>query len=347
MHLIVPYLLPPAQFLQAALQDMRLPALETLVARGRQGSSSPVGLEGALCRAWGIDRQRDWPWAPLSLSVDGGRRDQAYWFRCDPVHVRIQRDRLILLGSELLDLRPDEAAALCADLHAHFGAAFYPMHLQPDHWYWRTDLDPQMDTTPLSLAVGRPIDNLLPTGPDAKKWRVLLNEIQMLLFNHPVNQQREALDLPMINSVWLWGGGRDIQAASNSNHFYCLDSHLRSIAQQLGMHSSAWTGKPEALASDGLVLLSQLQRSGQYGDVLGWRTAARELDEMWLAPLLRSGIALHIEDPANGRALDFNPGDRWKFWRRPRPFAAPEEPLTLGRAPKEETADEFGNILGK
>ena len=120
MHLIVPYLLPPEHFLQAAAQDLRLPALETMIARGRRDSSSPVGLEGALCRAWGIDRQSDWPWAALSLGVDGGTAEQSYWLRTDPVHIRIQRDRLILLGSDLLDLQPEEAAALCADLHVSF-----------------------------------------------------------------------------------------------------------------------------------------------------------------------------------------------------------------------------------
>jgi len=136
MHLIVPYLFPSAHFLQAALQDLRLPALETLVARGRQESSSPVGLEGALCRAWGIEQQRDWPWAPLSLRVDGGTPDHAYWLRTDPVHIRIQQDRLILLGSELLELHPEEAATLCADLHDHFGEAFHPLPLQPERWHW-------------------------------------------------------------------------------------------------------------------------------------------------------------------------------------------------------------------
>lgn len=348
MHLIVPYLLPPAHFLQAALQDLRLPALETLVARGRQESSSPVGIEGALCRAWGIARQRDWPWASLSLSVDGGTPDQAYWLRADPVHIRIQRDRLILLGGELLDLQPEEAAALCADLHSHFSEAFHPLPLQPERWYCRMERDPQIETTPLSLAVGRPIDPMLPRGTETLKWRALLNEIQMLLFNHPVNQEREAHSLPMINSVWLWGGGRvSSRVAPISSRFHCPDGHLRSVAQQLGMHAPTWTGEVNGLDSDGLVVLNQLQPSGQYGDVLGWRAAAKELDEVLLAPLIRSGVALHIEDPATGSAVDFSPRDRWKFWRRPRPLAAPEEPLALVRPPDAEAVDEFGNILGK
>ncbi|HYP67722.1 MAG TPA: hypothetical protein VEP67_05650 [Thiobacillaceae bacterium] len=348
MHLIVPHLFPPAHFLQAALQDLRLPALETLVARGRQTGVAAVGLEGALFRAWGIAQQQDWPWASHSLCVDGGSPDQAYWLRVDPVHLRIQRDRLILLGSELLNLQPAEASALCADLHAHFGVAFHPLPLRPDRWYWRMEQAPQLETTPLSVAIGRPIDTMLPNGHDAKKWRALLNEIQMLLTNHPINQQRDAHNLPLINSVWLWGGGRISQAAASvSRPFYCADSHLRSIAQRLGLRTSAWPDRPAELDPDGLVLLNQLQSSGQYGDVLSWRAAARELDSTWLAPLIRSRVLLHIEDPAAGTALDFSPGDRWKFWRGRQPLAAPYEPIAL--APPTETAavDQFGNTLGK
>ncbi|MGA7951255.1 MAG: hypothetical protein WCA45_14000 [Thiobacillaceae bacterium] len=347
MHLIVPYLLPPEHFLQVAAQDLRLPALETMIARGRRDSSSPVGLEGALCRAWGIDRQSDWPWAALSLGADGGTAEQSYWLRTDPVHIRIQRDRPIVLGSDLLDLQPEEAAALCADLHVYFGEAFHPLPLQPDRWYWRMEQDPQMNTTPLSLAVGRPIDTLLPHGPDAMKWRTLLNEIQMLLFNHPINQQREARNLPMINSVWLWGGGHASPVASVLNRFYCPDGHLRSVAQQLGMLTPPWTGQPDELDSDALVLLNQLQPFGQYGDILGWRAAAKELDEMWLARLIRSGVAMRLEDPVTGNSLDFNPRDRWKFWRRLKPLAVPGETLALSQPPATANVDEFGNVLGK
>ena len=347
MHLIVPHLFPPEHFLQAAVQGLRLPALETLVARGRRSAPPAVGLEGALCCAWGIARQRDWPWAALSREVDGGISDQAYWLRVDPVHLRIQRDRVILLGSELLNLPAEESAVLCADLHTHFGDAFHPLPLQPGRWYWRLDRDPQMETTPPSLAVGRSVETLLPGGPGAAQWRALLNEIQMLLARHPVNQQREARNLPVINSVWIWGGGHVAPAALNSSPFYCQDDHLRAIARHLGMATLAWTDKATELAPNALVLLDQLQVFGQYGDVLGWRAAAKELDETWLAALIRSGAAIQIEDPANGGVLDFQSQDRWKFWRRRRPLAIPQESLRVKPPPEAAAVDEFGNSLGK
>ena len=44
-------------------------------------------------------------------------------------------------------------------------------------------------------------------GADARTWRSWQNEIQMLLFEHPVNAAREAAGRAVVNSVWLWGGG--------------------------------------------------------------------------------------------------------------------------------------------
>jgi hypothetical protein len=346
MHLIVPYLFPPAEFLQAALQDMRLPGLETLVARGRLQARIPEGTEGALCRAWGIAKQTDWPWAAMSLPADGGTASRGYWLRADPVHIRIQSDRLILLGNELLNISAADAATLCADLSAHFGNEFGLRALQPGRWYSRFDRDPDIGTTPLSLAAGRHIDPLLPNGPAALKWRTLLNEIQMLLFSHPINIEREARGLPAINSIWLWGGGGTSEPATFRSTFYSGDDHLVSIATHLGIHTQTWSGKPEDIDADGLALVNLLESEGQYGDVLGWRDAIRRLDAEWLSRLVRTKATLTIEDPISGTELVYAPGDRWKIWRRAKPLAITPQAAADAPPPPSSSMDEFGNFLG-
>ena len=55
--------------------------------------------EGWLCQAFEVDRQRDWPIAPLTLCVDGGEPDLAYWLRADPVHIKVSREGLHLVDS--------------------------------------------------------------------------------------------------------------------------------------------------------------------------------------------------------------------------------------------------------
>jgi hypothetical protein len=346
MHLIVPYLFPSAKFLQAALQDLRLPALETLVARGRRHTQIPQGIEGALCRAWGIEKQTDWPWAAMSLVAEGGSADQGYWLRADPAHIRIQSDKLILLGNELLNISPSEAATLCADLNTHFGDELELRPMQPGRWYWRFNRDPEIETTPLSLAAGRHIDPLLPNGSEALKWRALLNEIQMLLFSHPINQEREARGLPSINSIWLWGGGRTSQPASFSKRFYCADDHLASIAKHLGIQTQTWSGKLDEIDTHGLALVNLLETEGQYGDVLGWRDTMKKMDAEWFSRLIKTGTALKIEDPISGTELDYAPSDQWKIWRRAKPLATQTQVHPIAPLPPSSSVDEFGNFLG-
>lgn len=333
-------------FLQAALQDLRLPGLETLVARGRMRVHVPLGIEGALCRAWGVKKQTDWPWAAISLAADGGSADQGYWLRADPVHIRIQSDKLILLGNDLLNVSPTEAVTLSADLNAHFGDEFELRPLQPGRWYLPFNHDPGIKTTPLSLAAGRHIDPVLPNGKDALKWRALLNEIQMLLFSHPINQEREARGRPSINSIWLWGGGRASEQASFINRFYCADDHLASIARHLGIQTRTSSDKLGEIDTEGLALVSLLETEGQYGDVLGWRETMKKMDAEWFSRLLKTATELKIEDPMSGTELDYAPSDRWKIWRRVKPFTARPQISPVVPVPPGSSVDEFGNFLG-
>jgi hypothetical protein len=62
-------------------------------------------------------------------------------------------------------------------------------------------------TRPLASALGVPLFELLPQGPDARIWRRWESEIEMLLHDHPVNLRREAQARPVANGLWLCDGG--------------------------------------------------------------------------------------------------------------------------------------------
>jgi len=40
--------------------------------------------------------------------------------------------------------------------------------------------------------------------PQPRNWHALMNEIQMLWHDHPVNRAREADGLPVVNAAWPW-----------------------------------------------------------------------------------------------------------------------------------------------
>jgi hypothetical protein len=324
MLLIVPYLFPSAHLLEAAAPDLRLPALQTLLARGSRQPCPAEGVEAALCVALGIPRQQDWPFAPITLAADGGVASNAYWLRADPVHLRVMRDRIVLADSDALSLSRQEADALATAIGQHFGADLSPMPLHPKRWYLRFPQAPGLVTTPLSIAVGRDIDPLLPQGSDAMRYRTQLNELQMLLHDHAVNQAREARgDLP-INSLWLWGGGSQPARCATPVPIYARNEEAQALAAfcNVPVHALPAQLDERLIEANGVILLDALTTAGQNGDAYGWREALRELEQECFEPLrgtLRKlgPQGLRLIDPVHGKALHLRASSAWKVWRRP------------------------------
>ena len=330
MLLLVPHLFPPQRLLDVAAVNLRFPALQALLTRGRHRRDPAEGIEGAVCKALGIARQHDWPLAPLALEAAGEAAGDGYWLRADPVHLRVMRDRIVLLAGDEIPLAQDEADALAAAVAAHFGAELSPRPLRPHHWYVRLARPPALTTTALSAAIGREVDPLLPEGRDATRFRAYLNEVQMLLHAHPVNLQREARGELAINSLWFWGGGtRPAPVAGPVPALWTNAAEARAAGSFRGaqLHPVPEQFEKALLEGEGLVLLDALIRPSQYGDVQGWREALGRLERNWFAPLLATlprspGRRVQIRDPVSGKGLDLRALDLWQAWRRSRPLAS-------------------------
>ncbi len=320
---LVPHLFADPRLLEAALPGLHLPGLATLFARGRPLHDAPIGTEAALARACGIVCQRDWPVAPHTRLADGGMPDEHVWLRADPAHFALLRDRVVYTNVGFDDLSADEAASLTASLAAHFGEAFAPQALHPQRWYLRFTLPPQFITTPPSLAYGRALDRILPAGDGAAQWRAQLNEAQMLLHTHPVNQAREARGAWPVNGIWLWGGGRYVPAAPTGQPVFAAGG-AAELARAFGCPPLALSAaRPfRGGAMSGLFVLDTLETAALQHDALGWREALRELDTAWFAPLAGTlgrleAAGFSMVDPIAGRGLHLQRRDAWKFWRRP------------------------------
>jgi len=325
MLFLIPHLFPTARLLETATQNLRLPALQTLLARGTRTPCPAEGVEAALCSALGIVRQQDWPLAPITLEADGGTAGDAYWLRADPVHLRVMRDRIVLADSSALNLSQQEADALAATIGQHFGDALRPVPLHPEHWYVQFPDPPRLITTPVSVATGRDIDPLLPQGADARPLRSQLNELQMLLHEHPLNLAREARGELPVNSLWLWGGGIKPAAPVTRMPVFACNSEAGALAAFSGSAMQSLPARLDTslLETAGVIVLDELTPAGQCGDAYGWREAVRVLEENWFAPLLGAlrtvgAQGVRLVDPVNGQALHLCAGDAWKIWRRPR-----------------------------
>jgi hypothetical protein len=345
LQLLIPGLVWP----EAMASCPQLPSLEILLARGRRARS--VAADG---RAWlyaahdvtpaeatraSDPEQRDWPAAPFSLLADGGAPDGACWICADPVHLRLQRDALLLADASLLGLRREEADALVASLNAHFAVDGFELQaLYPDRWYAKLQAMPELATTPLALAAGQSVDPNLPRGADAAIWHARMNEVQMLLHNHPVNEAREARNQMPVNSLWFWGAGalpvRDEDSPVAFSHVWATDP----LARGLGLWSGALALDVPTSASIlleatpatgvGLVVLDGLEAARAYGDIGAWESRLREIESVWLAPLVaalreeRIGmLSVHGFGDDKPFSVEAVRHDLKRFWRRAKPFS--------------------------
>jgi len=251
------------------------------------------------------------------------------WLRADPVHLRLQRDQLLLAS---VQPNGEEAAALCASLNAHFtgqGMAFFAPH--PQRWYVRLDTLPRIRTTPLSEVLGGNVRGALPTGEDAAYWHQLFNEIQMLLFAHPLNEVREARGEMTINSLWLWGTGVTEGALQKTYYSASSDEQLvEMFAAAAGVPFAAWPEQwNEADGGTGQLLVwTGLRSALQRGDLAAWRATLQDFEAGYAQPLwraLRSGkiaqLQLDILGEHGIRRIMLKRSDCWAVWRRTRRLA--------------------------
>ena len=113
-----------------------------------------------------------------------------------------------LLGNQDLSLDSDEANKFVAEINIFLRADNLKLiAAKPKQWYLQLPLTPEIKTQNISAAVGKEIFAYLPQGKRQDYWRKLLTEIQMLLHQSPINQQRLARGESAINSLWLWGDG--------------------------------------------------------------------------------------------------------------------------------------------
>ena len=300
----------------------RVPALELLLARGRRKDAGGEALEDWVREAFELGDDA-FPAGALSVLASGASPGAEAWMRADPVHLRVMRDRAVVMPAEALELSTEEARALCEALNAHFaGMEFTPV--QARRWYARAPQTAVIDAAHPLRSAGRAAE------PPAHA-AALLTEAQMVLHAHPVNEAREARGAPPVNSLWLWGGGRAVSARSRWQSVAADDPAVLGAARLAGARhrtlppsAGEWL---ERLPEDGrqLVVLDALRAPLAFGEDLAEEIAKLERD--WFAPILaalRAGrigmVTIHVPDAAQAVSFETVRGDLRRFWRRRKPI---------------------------
>ena len=253
------------------------------------------------------------PAAALSRSLDANDAAGSLWLRADPAWVMADAVTLRLMACGDVGLSPEESQALARSLKPLFGDAGFPLEAAtPSHWYLRCPLGAQLPTfSPPASALGDDMARHLPEGDSAQRWRHLLNEVQVILHNHPVNAERARRGAAPVNSVWFWGAGK-------------LPEWVRTTYSRV-------LGVEETLV--GLARLARVEvRAPEAAGIDEWPddcailvdlAAARDgagLEQQWLgsvqARLARRKLAavnVHFE---SGERYRYRHAHRWRLWRR-------------------------------
>lgn len=293
MQLLIPYaFVADDRGCAQAAATLQLPALQRLLRRltlTRTEDLSPQSLtpphEHALAQAIGVQAGDGMiPWAALELARRGTDPGTAGWAWVTPAHWQIGTDRIQMTDPATLQLPQDESRALM-------------LAMAP--WFAQDGIELQFDTAQRWLARGAPLAGLAsasldrvietdlgPWMPATAALRRLQNEMQMLLYTHPVNDARSARGSPAVNSFWISGSGA------------------------LGALGATVPARPLPQVADAL------RSAALHGDWSRWTQGWQQIDQgecQQLATALDAGAAGELVLCSDRAALHFTPAV--KGWR--------------------------------
>jgi hypothetical protein len=354
LDILLPFGLPPVDTARDLIRECHAPALAMLLSRTGAGGgltaidpfaralshetwlSRQFGLTGGTAAEPGSPADTSPPAAVAAMASLGLPAAEGHWFIVQATHIHIARDHLVLTDHRQLALDSQESRALfdaAAPLCTELGKTL--LYGKPDTWFLRADDWPQLRTATPDAASGRNVDIWMPVGEGDRAWRKLQNEIQMHWFTHPVNEQREALGLKPVNSLWLWGGADTatvptMGAGAANAQAYDASFNLSGWMQlfersvRTAHHEVQITELLKSTGERGLLLLDALTEPGLTNEWGYWLERMETLDRDWFAPLLaalRTGqlrsLRLVLAGQDRLACFSSNRNTLRKFWVKP------------------------------
>ncbi len=325
LHLLIPGLLGPLRDIESWGATLSAPVIEKLLSRGDRKTCPGSDYLSTLFSLFDypLSAARDLPVGAVNYQATGECASDACWMRADPVHLRPDRDRLLLFNHEQLEIKAAEAEEIARLFNEYFiEEQFQLLTPGPENWYLKLDHCPALKTCDLNQVVGHHIEPFMPEGRDARRWRQLLNEMQMLLFQSPVNQQREAEGRLTINGIWLSGAGKlPLVKQSRFTRVYSDDPTAQGLArlakvevEPLHTEELSW-----AAGEENLLVLTDLVSAVLHADPYRWCAELDSLEQrvsLLVDKLQRIKQSQLVLYPCDGDCYLVGARSLRRFWRR-------------------------------
>ena len=285
--------------------------LHQALARARRTACDPDQALASLFRSAPLPAP-----AVLSALAESAAPNETlgrHWLRFDPVTLvpdltAVWVDRPVPLDFGAAELRP-VVAELCK-MFEHEGLEWR----SPGGGFGLLPLDrtPECTFLPPDAAHGMRLDEALPTGADASRWRRLINESQMVfhLFRSMGRADQQGVGL------WFWGAGGDSAPSGLSEPACVVDRADSAIVTGL----AEWLGADRldacARFDDAVTACAYVHWPLQDTDV---QAALAQLLDVWLAPAvhaLKRGRLTEIAIVGSSGCWRLGRLDVLAFWRR-------------------------------
>lgn len=314
----------------AFCQDLELPSLELILSRAKRGSDKSQDPDSRLFELFGYPAQPP-AVAAVSRLIDTGQDAPEFCLRADPVCVSPDRDRVIMMGNQHLNIRQSEAEQLVQEFNQLFGEDGLRLEAAVlNRWYLITDQAAAIRTEPLQRVIGQDIHRHLPSGEASMQWHSILNEVQMLFYSSSVNQSRRNRGEAEINSLWFWGEGQ-LPSAQKSpwQQVWANDVLSRGLARLSGIDAYSipvsaedWLEEAEP-GGPQLLVMDALAEASFSGDLYQWREQLKGIEEYWLSPLCEALKKKQLESLSiwsDNVQFELSAAGLGHWWKRRRSF---------------------------
>ena len=193
-HWVIAYASSHAPALQQALDTLYLPHLEKALQSMTCAAQSDIKTESTAPLLPHENAPAVWNQTPVW-------GDEAL---ITPCHWQVGMNEVLLLNPAEMHLSEEESQQLLAAVKPYFEEDGLSLSYEsPLVWRAKGELFQGMPFASLEKVAGQHIKDWLPLGPHARTLQRLQSEMQMLLYQHPVNDRRSQQGRWAVNSFWV------------------------------------------------------------------------------------------------------------------------------------------------
>jgi hypothetical protein len=219
-HGVIAYAAPDSVTLQKAMEALYLPNLQKLLSRLSYDKKLSAAVEESS--AFLMPHE----YAPKLLDIQPCLGKEAIMTPC---HWQVGMNEVILLKPEEMALSDSESRQVLSAMQPYFEEdGLHVVYESPLVWRVTGNLIEGLPLASMARVSGKSIQGWMPKLQQAKTLQRLQSEMQMLLYQHPVNDERSLKGRWTVNSFWMH---RDLDQLYPESGNVSVALDLREAAQ--------------------------------------------------------------------------------------------------------------------